>query len=107
MLSKQCKGLTTPRNFGTTGRRPQRAVTALQALCRATAEAYNHMKLQPCAAPDVGWLYPFIGVILSYQHGSSCLVMEVLFHLLDLLAIIDGRVGFSKILLSTATVSLS
>jgi len=44
---------------------------------------------------------------LSYQHGSSCLVMEVLFHLLDLLASIDGRFGFSKILLSTATVSLS
>ena len=27
------------------------------------ADAYNHMKLQPCAAPDVGWPYPFIGVI--------------------------------------------
>jgi len=38
--------------------------------------------------------YPFIGVI--YQHGTSCLVMEVLFHHLDLLAIIDGRFGFSK-----------
>ena len=27
------------------------------------AEAYNHLKLQSCAAPDVRWLYPFIGVI--------------------------------------------
>jgi len=33
---------------------------------------------------------------LSYQHG--CLVMEVLFRHLDLLAIIDGRFGFPKLL---------
>ncbi len=33
---------------------------------------------------------------LSYQYGSSCLVMVVLFHHLDLLAIIDGRFGFQN-----------